>query len=617
VARPQTLSQSLPSLRRLAHAFWPYIRRQRGMAIGSLLAMLAGVGLKLLEPWPLKWVFDYALPLGESPTRGTLHAFFTQLSPMGVLGLAAAAVVIVSASRALVEYCSSVGFAIVGNRVLAAVRNDLYRHLQRLSLSYHTQARGGDLTVRVVGDVNMLKDVAASAILPLVANVVILIGMAALMAWLEWRLALVALAGLPLYWFSTVRVGRRIRDAARQQRAREGEMAAAAAESLAAVKDMQALSLESAFAERFAGRNGECQKQSVRTARLAAGLERRVDVIGSLSTAAVLFFGAYLVLSGSMSAGDLLVFLAYLKRSYNPLQDFAKYTGRLAKAAAAGERVLDVLHRTPDVTDLPGAVAAPKLQGDVAFEDVSFRYQDGRPVLRGSSFSVPAGSQVALVGPSGIGKSTMLNLLLRLCDPESGRVLIDGIDIRNMTISSLRSQFSVVLQDGLLFSASVRDNIACAAPAASEADIEAAARLANAHEFIVGLPKGYDTILGERGTTLSHGQRQRIAIARAAIRPTPLLILDEPTTGLDEENERAVVAALRRLSAGRTTFLVTHDLRLAAHADTVLYLDRGRVLESGSHAELLRFDGWYAALYRLQTESNRPLEAEVNHVVAR
>lgn len=617
MARPQSLSQTLPSLRRLTQAFWPFIRRQRGLAIGSLLAMLIGVGLKLLEPWPLKWVFDYVLPIADAPNRGVLHSLFSQMSPMGVLGIAAVAVVLVSASRALVEYCSSVGFAIVGNRVLAAVRNDLYRHLQRLSLSYHTQARGGDLTVRVVGDVNMLKDVAASAILPLVANVVILAGMAALMLWLDWRLALLALAGLPFYWLSTVRVGHRIREAARQQRAREGEMAAAAAESLAAVKDMQALSLENAFAERFSGRNSECQKQSVKTARLTAGLERRIDVIASLSTAGVLFFGAQFVLSGSMSPGDLLVFLAYLKRSYNPLQDFAKYTGRLAKAAAAGERVLDVLLRTPDVIDVPGAAIAPRLRGDIAFEDVNFSYRDGRPVLRGVSFSIPSGSQVALVGPSGIGKSTSLNLLMRLCDPDSGRVLIDGLDVRSLTVASLRSQFSVVLQDGLLFSSSVRENIACAAPGASDAEIEAAARLANAHDFIVRMPQGYDTVLGERGTTLSHGQRQRIAIARAAVRRSPILILDEPTTGLDEENERIVVEALRRLSTDRTTFLVTHDLRLAARADTVLYLDRGCVLESGSHAQLMRFDRWYAALYRLQTENDRPLVAEVNHVGAR
>lgn len=617
MARPHTLSQSLPSLRRLLQAFWPYIRRQQRLAVGSLAAMLAGVGLKLLEPWPLKWVFDYALPIGDVPNRGLLHSYFTGLSPMAVLAIAAATVVTVSAARALAEYCSSIGFAIVGNRVLAAVRNDLYRHLQRLSLSYHTQARGGDLTVRVVGDVNMLKDVAASAILPLIANIVILAGMAVLMLWLEWRLALVVLAGLPTYWLSTVRMGRRIRDAARQQRAREGEMAAAAAESLAAVKDMQALSLEDVFAERFAGRNAECQKQSVRTARLTSGLERRIDVIGSLATAAVLYFGAEFVLGGSMSPGALLVFLAYLKRSFNPLQDFAKYTGRLAKAAAAGERVLDVLQRTREVNDRPEALPAPQFHGDVAFEDVEFGYRDGRRVLRGASFSVPAGSQVALVGPSGIGKSTLLNLLLRLCDPDSGRVLIDGIDLRSMTLASVRSQFSVVLQDGLLFSATVRDNIAYAAPDATDAEIEAAARLANAHEFIAQLPQGYATMIGERGTTLSHGQRQRLAIARAAVRPTPILILDEPTTGLDEDNERAVVAAMRRLSAGRTTFLVTHDLCLAARADSILYLDRGRVLESGTHAQLMRFDGRYASLFRLQTESSKATEGEVNHVVAR
>lgn len=595
MARPQTLHDSLPSLGRLVRTFWPRLRRHRALASGSLLALFVGVGLKLLEPWPLKWVVDYVLPGG-----GHRHGILAHQDPSVVLIVAAGTVVVVAALRALAEYASSIGFALIGNRVLTEVRNDLYRHLQRLSLSFHTKARGGDLTVRVVGDVNMLKDVAATAVLPLAANVLILAGMVGLMCWLDWRLGLLALATLPLYWLSTVRLSRRIREASRKQRAREGEMASTAAESLAAVKDVQALALESVFAGHFADRSKKCLSESVQTARLAARLERRVDVIGAAATALVLFFGTRMVLAGTLSTGELIVFLAYLKRSFNPLQDFAKYTGRLAKAAAAGERVLDILARTPDVCDEPGAMAAPPLCGEVRFENVDFAYESGRPILTGVDFAVSAGQQVALVGPSGIGKSTLVSLLMRLYDPTAGRVLIDGRDIRSYTLASLRSQVSVVLQDGLLFAASARDNIIYAAPDVSPADAEAAARLANAHDFLQHLPQGYDTVLGERGVTLSHGQRQRLAIARAAVRKSPILILDEPTTGLDEENERAVVDALRRLAEGRTTFLVTHDLRLAARADRVVYLEQGRVLESGTHAELLQVNGRYAALYRLQ-----------------
>jgi ATP-binding cassette subfamily B protein len=573
--------------------------------------------LKLLEPWPLKWVFDHILKSKNVANRRLFDDFLATLDSTTLLGVAVGSLIVVTALRALAEYLSSVGFALVGNRVLTEVRNDLYRQLQRLSLGFHSKARGGDLTVRVVGDVNMLKDVAATAMLPLAANVLILLGMAVLMLWLEWRLATLALLTLPLYWLTTSQLTRRIREASRKQRAREGEMASAAAESLAAVKDLQALSLEPVFAEQFTNRSQKCQTQNVVTARLSASLERRVDVLGAFATALVLFFGVRMAVNEQLSAGDLLIFLAYLKRSYNPLQDLAKYTGRLAKAAAAGERVLDILNRTPEVCDLPGAVPAPPFRGEISFEKLSFTYEAGHPVLRDVDFRAVAGEQIAIVGPSGIGKSTLLNLVLRLYDPHSGRVLIDGQELRSLTLASLRSQISVVLQDGLLFAATVRDNVSYTRSCATQEEVEAAARLANAHEFIERLPQGYDTILGERGVTLSHGQRQRIAIARAAIRNAPILILDEPTTGLDEENERAVVGALRRLAQGRTTLLVTHDLRLAARADQILVLNHGEIAERGSHADLLASGGWYATLYRLQTGNDDLIACEVSHALAR
>jgi ATP-binding cassette subfamily B protein len=601
MARRRTFQESLPGLRRILGHFWPALRKQRPLIACSLAALFADVILRLLEPWPLKFIFDRVL---RSRHAGARVAFpgLDAIEPSTLLVLAAAALVVITGLRAVADYASRIGFALIGNRVLTAARNEVYRHLQRLSLSFHTKAKTGDLMLRVMSDINMLKDVTVTAALPLVANVLIVGGMLAMMFLLHWKLALLALASLPLFWFWTVLFSRRIQEAARKQRKRESAMAANAAETIGGIKTVQALSLEEQFAEDFVRRNKESQKQDVKGARLAAALGRTVGFLSAVATALVMWYGAHLVLESELTPGDLLVFLFYLRNAFRPVQDFAKYTARLAKATAAGERVIDLLDQTPGVSDLPGAVPAPEFRGRVQFEGVSFAYESGQSVLEAIDFEVEPGEHVALVGPSGIGKSTLVNLLLRFYDPARGRVLIDGIDIRALTLSSLRGQISVVLQDTFLFAASVRDNIAFGAAQASPEAIEAAARLANAHEFIVALPKGYDTLLGERGVTLSGGQRQRLGIARAAVRQAPLLILDEPATGLDEENERAVLEALQRLAGDRTTFFISHDLRLAARADRIFYLERGQVLEHGTHAELIQASGRYAAVYNLQAE---------------
>jgi ATP-binding cassette subfamily B protein len=600
--RPQTLSQSWPGLRRILAHFAPALRRQLPLVAASLLALTAEVGLRALEPWPLKFIFDRVFSSKHHHAAGLVNLLpLNGLAPATLITLAALAIVVITALRALAAYGNTVGFARISNRVLTEARGELYQHLQRLSLSFHARARSGDLTLRLMSDVNMLKDVVVTALLPLLVNLGVLVVMVGAMFWLHWRLALLALSVLPLLGLWTIRLGRRVRQTAREQRKRDAAMAATAVETIGAIKVVQALCLEAIFAQGFLRRNQESRRADVKAARLMAALERTVGFLTAASTALVLWYGARLVLRGELTPGDLLVFMAYLRSAFRPVQDFAKHAGRLAKAAVAGERVLDVLERTPEVRDLPGAVPAPPFRGAVRFEDVCFAYEPGQPVLDHIDFEVQAGQQIALAGPSGIGKSTLVGLLLRLYDPEQGQVLIDGHDIRGFTLASLRPQISVVLQDTLLFAASARDNIAYGAPDSTPEAVEAAARLANAHDFIQALPQGYDTVLGERGITLSGGQRQRIAIARAAIRKTPLLVLDEPATGLDGDNERAVLKALRRLARGRTTFVITHDLQVAARADRIFYLDRGRVLESGTHAELMAAGGSYATLYRQQT----------------
>jgi ATP-binding cassette subfamily B protein len=425
--------------------------------------------------------------------------------------------------------------------------------------------------------------------------------MVLVMFWMSWHLTLLALIIVPLFWIRTMTINRRIHEVARKQRKRQGAMAATAAESISAIKIVHALSLHDTFAKIFSSQNRKDLKQSVKAKRLAASLERSVDVLIAVGTAIVLWYGARLVLLNELTPGDIIVFLTYLTSAFRPVREFAKHTTRLAKAAASGERVLDILERVPEIRDLPGAAKAAPFTGEVRFENVSFSYEPGKYVLNCIDFEVHSGCRVAIVGPSGIGKSTLISLILRLYDPHDGRVVIDNHDIRDYTVESLRSQISVVLQDTVLFASTVRENIAYGSPDATYEDIKAASLVANADEFIQSLPQGYETIIGERGDTLSNGQRQRIAIARAAIRSGPILILDEPTVALDEENSHVVIEALDKVSHGRTTFLVTHDLHYASRFDLILYLENGRIVERGTHEELMLLNARYAHLFRLQT----------------
>ncbi|MDY6940687.1 MAG: ABC transporter ATP-binding protein [Cyanobacteriota bacterium] len=594
--RPKNLKHALPGLGRILYKFAPHLRQQGWLMTGAFVALLAETGFRLLEPWPLKFIFDRILVTGFD--RSEIEFFgWERFGVTGLLTLLAVAMVLVATARGFCAYLSTVGMAVAATRVMTDIRSQLYSHIQRLSLAFHSQAKSGDLMTRVTYDIERLREVTVVAALPLLTNLLTMVGMIGVMFWVNGELALIAIAIFPLFLITTATMSREINGVARKQRKREGAMAATAAEAIGAIKVVQALSLQGMLETAFARQNKQSLKEGAKAQKLRAGQERTVEVLVSVATALVLWRGVQLVRLGSVTPGDLLVFISYLKMAFKPMRQLAKYTGQIAKAIASGERILDLFDIVPEIRNARGAMEAPPFRGGVEFRRVSFGYEPDQKVLDGLNFTVEQGERIALVGASGGGKSTLASLLPRLYDPWEGQIFIDGIDLRAYKIESLRQQISIVLQDSVLFAATVRDNIAYGSLGASDREIMAAAKLANAHDFILELPEGYDTVLGERGATLSGGQRQRIAIARAAIRKAPIVILDEPTVGLDNNSEALVNEALERLTRDRTTFLITHDLEAARSADRIFYIEGGQIHESGTHEELLERGERYADLY--------------------
>lgn len=584
--KPKGLREAVPGLRRFVPHVRPHLREQRLLIAGGGGAMVLEVVMRLLEPWPMKFVLDGVI--------GQLGADLSDGPPENlqqVLVLACLGLLLVVLLRAAASYAMTVCFALAGNRLLTSVRADAFAHLQKLSLSFHDKARTGDLVQRITSDVGRLKEVAVTAALPLLGNVVMLVAMVGVVVVMDWKLALCMLVVFPIFFLTGRSVTGRIHEVSRKQRRAEGQLATLATETLGSMKVVQAYTLESEMQSRFASDNVKTLKDGVQAKKLSAGLERSTDVLVGVATALVLFVGAQRVLAGALTPGELVVFVTYLKAAFKPMRDLAKYTGRIAQAAASAERVVDVLETEPAVRDSSWARSHRRLLGHVEMSDVWFSYVPGHPVLRGIDLRIRKGEKVAFVGPSGAGKSSLAGLLLRTHDPDSGAVRLDGWDVEDLAVRDIRSQIAVVLQESLLFATSIRDNIAMGAPEGvgevTDEQIIAAATVAGAHDFITGLPQGYDTVVSERGGTLSGGQRQRIAIARAVVRDAPVIILDEATTGLDGETEVEVTEALDRLTLGRTTIIITHDMEAARSADRVVWIDAGRIVDSGAPDEVL------------------------------
>jgi len=577
----------------------------------AFLAVLGETLTDVLEPWPLKIVVDNLLQHKRLP--GWISRPVTALfgdNQIAILNFAVGAVAAIAVVGALSSYTEKYLTTSVSQWVTHDLRRMLYGHIQRLSLAEYDETRTGDLISRVTSDINAVQDFVNTALLGMIVNVLTLVGMIGVMFYINWRFTLIALSVSPILFAFVYVFTRRIKKFSRAVRKKESDLTSVVQEVLTSIRVVKAFAREDYEQERFEAYSLE----NVETA-----LAPMVEVIVAIGTCLVLWYGARLVLSGSLSAGVLIVFLLYLGKMYKPMRDLSKMTDTVSKAAVGFERIQEVLEIESKVRDLPRAKKAPKFKGKIEFEHVSFSYDGGNLVLKDINFTIQPGQIAALVGPSGTGKTTIISLIPRFYDPTSGKVKIDDHDVREYTLKSLRQQISFVLQDTLLFHATIWENIAYGRPDAPRKQIEEAARLANAHEFIEKMPEGYDTMVGERGISLSGGQRQRIAIARAIIRDTPILILDEPTSGLDAASEQTVIDALDRLMKGRTTLLIAHHLGTIRHADCIFVVKDSELVEQGTHEELLAAGGTYAELYKIQTSQGAeqpPLEHATEKPVA-
>ena len=588
--------------KRFRQIFSTHLRQVKGRLILAALCTLGVTAAELLKPWPLKLILDHGILDKPLPHfLGFLHSMVEGSKVMLVVG-ASCAIVLIALFGGLFSYSQIFITSSIGYKMVYALRRELFAHLQRLSLSFHNHARSGDLMTKIAGDTNTLKDVFAESILKFSSQALEVFGMFAIMFALNWKVSLIPLATMPFLCFSLFHLYRKTKASVKKQKRQEGKVASRMTEVLSAIPLVQAYAREKYEEEKFDTVTAETLQESIRIARLEAAATRSSQIITALGTAVAVLFGALQVLHDRMLPGELVLVVAYLNNLYKPLRGLAKLSTDFSKAMASADRISEVLDLEPEIQDRPEAIEVDGLLGEIVFDKVSFDYGDGKEVLKEVSFALAPGQRVAVVGVSGAGKSTIVSLLLRLYESQAGAIFVDGINIQQFRRESLRRQIGIVFQDSILFGATIRENIAYGKPEASLEEIVSAARSANADEFIRELEDGYDSVIGERGATLSGGQQQRIAIARALIRNAPILILDEPMTGLDVESEAKVREALDRLMAGRTCLMITHDLHSVEDADQVLVLEEGRIIERGKHDELVARSGRYRELYELDVQ---------------
>ena len=581
---------TLRVIRKVLARLVPY---RRPFLFAVLQVLLIGA-LELAKPWPLKVVVDSVL--GGQPAGLGLEGFAAR----ELLAIACGALVLVYTLLGLLSVTSNYATIGLGQRMVNDFRSELYAHLQRLSLKFHARRDAGDLFYRLTSDTFAIQALTMNAFFPVLSSTVMLLGMLVVMLRLDWLLTLIALGIVPMLLAAIVGMSRRIVDLATDARVKESALWGMAQRTIHAIRVIQAFTTEEDEHRRFVSTSGASLAAYLRLYTVQTAYSAIVNVLIAVGTATVLWVGATHVLERQITVGQVLIFTTYLASLYAPINTLTQSYGLIQGARVGAERVFELLETAPDLPEGARTVARADVRGAVRFEDVAFGYEPQRLVLKGVTFEAPPGALVAIVGATGAGKTTLVSLLPRFYDPSAGRVLLDGVDVREYRLKPLRQQVGMVLQPPLLFPSTVRENIAYGSPQATLGQVQRAASLAQLDDFLTRLPEGLETVVGEGGATLSAGEQLRITIARAILRDAPLLILDEPTSALDVATEARVMAGLERLTEGRTTFVIAHRLSTVRRADVILVLDDGRIVEQGSFKELMARGGHFAGLYQTQ-----------------
>jgi ATP-binding cassette, subfamily B, bacterial len=590
------------SLRRLSRWVLGYALRRRLPLAAVILTMLLQVGLRVLEPWPMVFLIDYVLRARPMPPvlQRVVEALPGGHTPLDLVGWSVGATVLVFLLGWAFGLANEYGGISLGQRMTYDLAGDLFARLQQLSLRFHTSKSVGDNIRRVTADCACISTILKDALLPVLSSAVALVLMFGVMWGINVPLTLLSLAVVPYMVWVFRRYAQPMMELSYQQQQTESEIYEVVEQTFSAMPAVQAFCREPLNDQRFARITRDTLAATMTLTRVELWFKILMGLATAVGTAAILWLGGWLGLRDQLSVGIIIAFLYYLGRLYEPLESMMYTISTIQAAAGSARRVLEVMETEREIFDKPGAVPMAAARGRVEIEAVTFGYEPGHPVLRGITLEVQPGESVALVGATGAGKTTLVGLLPRFFDPWQGRVRVDGRDLREVTLKSLRSQVAIVLQEPFLFPLTILENIAYGRLEATRGEIEAAARAARAHEFILQLPEGYETVIGERGATLSVGQRQRLSIARALLKNAPILILDEPTSALDAETEQLLMEALEQLMAQRTTFIIAHRLSTVRRASRIVFLKDGVVAETGTHQELLACGGLYAGFYQAQ-----------------